>query len=167
VLIKPAAERTVSAQLTGAKTTFSTADAKKLGIKRVTGKFTTYFPYLPYRNINIGRAAALINGTVLKPGDVFSLNKIVGERTVANVSPRGSSSRAADSEGTWRRRPAKCHNHVQRHVLCRTQGRLPQAARFVYRPLPGRSRGNGGMAWCLTSSSKTTPSTAYWCRPTS
>ena len=89
VLIKPAAERTVSAKLTGAKATFSTADAKKLRIKRVTGKFTTYFPYLPYRNINIGRAAALINGTLLKPGDVFSLNKIVGERTVANGFTKG------------------------------------------------------------------------------
>ncbi len=89
VLIKPAAERTVSAQLTGAKAAFSTADAKKLRIKRVTGKFTTYFPYLPYRNINIGRAAALINGTLLKPGDVFSLNKIVGERTEANGFTKG------------------------------------------------------------------------------
>ena len=89
VLIKPAAERRVSAQLTGAKATFSTADAKKLRIKQVTGKFTTYFPYLPYRNINIGRAAALINGTLLKPGEVFSLNKIVGERTVANGFTKG------------------------------------------------------------------------------
>jgi vancomycin resistance protein YoaR len=88
-LIKPVAERTVSVQLTGAKAAFSTADAKKLGIKRVTGKFTTYFPYLPYRNINIGRAAALINGTVLKPGDVFSLNRIVGERTEANGFTKG------------------------------------------------------------------------------
>ena len=89
VLTKPAGERTVSAQLTGAKATFSTAEAKKLGIKRVTGKFTTYFPYLPYRNINIGRAAALINGTMLKPGDVFSLNRIVGERTEANGFTKG------------------------------------------------------------------------------
>jgi vancomycin resistance protein YoaR len=89
VLTKPAAERTVSVQLTGAKATFSTADAKKLGIKRVTGQFTTYFPYLPYRNINIGRAAALINGTLLKPGDVFSLNQIVGERTKANGFTEG------------------------------------------------------------------------------
>jgi vancomycin resistance protein YoaR len=89
VLIKPAAERTVSVQLTGAKAAFSTADAKKLGIKHITGRFTTYFPYLPYRNINIGRAAALINGTVLKPGDIFSLNKIVGERTKANGFTKG------------------------------------------------------------------------------
>ncbi|HEY6812025.1 MAG TPA: VanW family protein [Propionibacteriaceae bacterium] len=89
VLTKPAAERTVSVQLTGAKAAFSTADAKKLGIKQVTGQFTTYFPYLPYRNINIGRAAALINGTLLKPGDVFSLNQIVGERTKANGFTEG------------------------------------------------------------------------------
>ena len=89
VLIKPAAERKVNVQLTGAKAKFSTADAKKLRIKQVTGQFTTYFPYLPYRNINIGRAAALINGTVLKPGEIFSLNQIVGERTKANGFTEG------------------------------------------------------------------------------
>ena len=89
VLIKPAAERTVSVQLTGAKAAFSTEDAKKLRIKQVTGQFTTYFPYLPYRNINIGRAAALINGTLLKPGEIFSLNQIVGERTSANGFTEG------------------------------------------------------------------------------
>jgi len=89
VLIKPAAERTVNVKLTRAKAAFSTEDAKKLGIKRVTGEFTTYFPYLPYRNINIGRAAALINGTLLKPGEIFSLNQIVGERTKANGFTEG------------------------------------------------------------------------------
>ena len=89
VLIRPAAERTVSVQPTGAKAAFSTTDAKKLGIKQVTGQFTTYFPYLPYRNINIGRAAALINGTLLKPGEIFSLNQIVGERTAANGFTEG------------------------------------------------------------------------------
>jgi vancomycin resistance protein YoaR len=89
VLIKPAEERTVDVKLTGAKAAFSTEDAKKLGIKRVTGEFTTYFPYLPYRNINIGRAAALINGTLLKPGEIFSLNQIVGERTQANGFTEG------------------------------------------------------------------------------
>ena len=89
VLVKPAAERTVSVKLTGAKAAFSTENAKKLGIKQVTGEFTTYFPYLPYRNINIGRAAALINGTLLKPGEIFSLNQVVGERTAANGFTEG------------------------------------------------------------------------------
>jgi vancomycin resistance protein YoaR len=89
VLIKPAAERTVRIQLTGDKADFSTQDAKNLRIKQVTGQFTTNFPYLPYRNINIGRAAALINGTLLKPGDIFSLNQTVGERTKANGFTEG------------------------------------------------------------------------------
>jgi vancomycin resistance protein YoaR len=89
VLTKPVSERSVSVQLKGAKASFSTADAKKLRIKQVTGQFTTYFPYLPYRNVNIGRAAARINGTLLKPGEIFSLNQVVGERTKANGFTEG------------------------------------------------------------------------------
>ena len=89
VLIKPAGERTVSVALKGDKAAFSTKEAKNLGIKQVTGQFTTYFPYLQYRNVNIGRAAALINGTLLKPGETFSLNQVVGERTKANGFTEG------------------------------------------------------------------------------
>ena len=89
VLTKSGEGRKGSVHLAGAKATFSTEDARKLGIKEVTGEFTTYFPYLPYRNINIGRAAELINGTLLRPGDIFSLNGIVGERTRANGFTEG------------------------------------------------------------------------------
>lgn len=89
VLTKPAAERKVSVKLSGAPASFSTEDAEKLKIKEVTGAFTTYFPYEYYRNVNISRAAQLINGTVLKPGEVFSLNKVVGERTKANGFTEG------------------------------------------------------------------------------
>ncbi|MFT4167075.1 MAG: VanW family protein [Microlunatus sp.] len=84
VLTKTGKERRTQVELTGAKAAFSTADAEKLGIKRVTGEFTTYFPYAYYRNVNISRAAERINNTVLKPGETFSLNGIVGERTAAN-----------------------------------------------------------------------------------
>jgi vancomycin resistance protein YoaR len=88
-LSKSGAARTASVSLTGAKAKFTTAQAKSLGIKQVTGEFTTYFPYLPYRNVNIGRAAELINGTLLKPGEIFSLNGVVGERTAANGFTEG------------------------------------------------------------------------------
>jgi vancomycin resistance protein YoaR len=90
VLTKNGKQRTADVELTGAKAKFSTSDAEQLGIKRVTGEFTTYFPYATYRNVNIGRAAELINGTVLKPGDTFSLNGIVGERTKGNGFVEGS-----------------------------------------------------------------------------
>lgn len=89
-LTKSGQARTVTIELTGAKAKFTTADAEKLAIKEVTGRFTTYFPYAHYRNVNIGRAAELINGTVLKPGDTFSLNRIVGERTKANGFTEGN-----------------------------------------------------------------------------
>ena len=80
-------EGTVSS--TVAKAKFTTADARKLKIKEKVSTFTTYYPYAEYRNINIGRAAELVNGTVLKPGETFSLNGVVGERTRENGFTEG------------------------------------------------------------------------------
>lgn len=77
-------ERTATVKATVKQPEFTTADARKLGIKEKVSTFTTYFPYAEYRNVNLGRAAELINGTVLKPGETFSLNDTVGERTVEN-----------------------------------------------------------------------------------
>jgi len=88
-LTKSGADRTVSVNLARTKAKFTTQEAKNLGIKEVTGQFTTYFPYLPYRNVNIGRAAQLISGTLLKPGEIFSLNGLIGERTKANGFTEG------------------------------------------------------------------------------
>jgi vancomycin resistance protein YoaR len=76
--------RTASVNLAMTPAAFSTADAKALGIKEVISTFTQHFPYAPYRVQNIGQAARYINGTLLKPGDTFSMNKTVKERTFAN-----------------------------------------------------------------------------------
>ena len=84
VLRLPTGQRTATVKLAGTPATFSTADAKALGIKEVVSTFTQHFPYAPYRVQNIGQAAKYINGTLLKPGDTFSMNKTVRERTVAN-----------------------------------------------------------------------------------
>ncbi len=67
-----------------AKPSFSTKQARRLGIKEQVSAFTTHFPHADYRNTNLGRAAELINGTVLRPGETFSLNDTVGERTAQN-----------------------------------------------------------------------------------
>ena len=69
---------------------FTTADAKKLKIKERVSSFSTFFPYAAYRNINQGRAAKLIDGTILEPGETFSLNDTVGERTTANGFTTGT-----------------------------------------------------------------------------
>jgi vancomycin resistance protein YoaR len=89
VLTRAGDERRASIRLDGAEAEVSTADAEKLGVREVTGEFTTSFPYAEYRNVNIGRAAELINGTLLEPGETFSLNRVVGERTKANGFTEG------------------------------------------------------------------------------
>jgi vancomycin resistance protein YoaR len=68
---------------------FTTAEARALKITEQVSTFTTSFPYADYRNVNLPRAARLINGTVLEPGQTFSLNDLVGERTRANGFTEG------------------------------------------------------------------------------
>ncbi len=75
--------RAVSVKVSPRSAAFTAEDAKKLGVKEVTGKFTTYFPGSAYRYNNIGKAAKLINGTFLKPGETFSMNQTLGKRTTA------------------------------------------------------------------------------------
>lgn len=88
-VVMPEGERELEVPATVDEPEFSTADARALGIRRQVSTFTTYFPYAEYRNINIGRAAELVNGTLLKPDEVFSLNDIVGERTRENGFTEG------------------------------------------------------------------------------
>jgi len=63
---------------------FTTDEARALGITERMSSFTTRYPVAPYRVNNIGRAARLINGSLVLPGDTWSLNGTVGERTAAN-----------------------------------------------------------------------------------
>ncbi|MFC7503637.1 VanW family protein [Nocardioides sp. CPCC 206347] len=77
----------VKAEVTDAE--FTTQDAKDLKIVEKVSQWVTYYPHADYRNVNIGRAAELIDGTVLKPGERFSLNGIVGERTAENGFTEG------------------------------------------------------------------------------
>ncbi|HET6667666.1 MAG TPA: VanW family protein [Intrasporangium sp.] len=89
LLRKPTDKREAAVDAKVARADFRTADARKLGIREQVSAFTTYFPHAAYRNTNIGRAAALVDGTILKPGETFSLNDTVGERTRANGFTEG------------------------------------------------------------------------------
>ena len=84
VLLTSTTARTAKLATVKAPATLTTAKAAKLGVKEVTGEFTTYFPYAEYRNNNLSRAAASINNTFLEPGEIFSLNDTLGQRTAAN-----------------------------------------------------------------------------------
>ena len=92
---------------------------------------------------NIGKAARLINGTFLKPGETFSMNKTLGKRTTA----AGWMAGGAIDGGRIVRAAGRRHlpgndNHLQRHLLRRVGGHLPQAALAVLQPLPRRQGGN-------------------------
>jgi len=88
----PAVELAVVAE----KPDFTTADAEKLGIKEPVGSttewagrpqvksFTTYHACCEPRVTNIHRMADIVRGSLIKPGETFSLNDRVGKRTTAN-----------------------------------------------------------------------------------
>ena len=67
----------------------TTAEVRALKITEKVSEFTTYYPHADYRNTNIGRAAEIVDGTILRPGETFSLNETVGERTAENGFAKG------------------------------------------------------------------------------
>jgi vancomycin resistance protein YoaR len=89
LVVRPDGQREERIEAVAAQADFTTADARALKITEQVSTFTTYYPHADYRNINIGRAAELVDGTILEPGEVFSLNGIVGERTVENGFTEG------------------------------------------------------------------------------
>lgn len=68
----------------------TTETMQELGVEEVVAEFTTNYPPAQYRDTNIGRAAELVHNTLLMPGDEFSLNETVGERTAANGFTSGT-----------------------------------------------------------------------------
>lgn len=69
---------------TGSTTTNTTTTTKGEEFSDVLGSKTTYYnASVKGRTTNIRLAAEAINGTVLQPGETFSLNGIVGKRTAA------------------------------------------------------------------------------------
>ena len=89
LVVRPDGRREERIKATADRPDLTTAEARDLGIRERVSTFTTYYPHADYRNTNIGRAGELIDGTVLEPGETFSLNDTVGERTAANGFTEG------------------------------------------------------------------------------
>lgn len=67
-----------------ARPSFTTEDARALNIMELVGRFSTRHACCQPRVQNIHRIADLLDGTLVKPGEVFSVNEKVGPRTTAN-----------------------------------------------------------------------------------
>lgn len=76
--------KTHLARFTVSEPTFTTEEAEALDIRELISEFTTYYPCCQPRVTNIQRAAELLDGTILRPGETFSLNQALGKRTVEN-----------------------------------------------------------------------------------
>ena len=71
------------------KPVVSTESLEALGIKEQLSSFRQDFDYLPYRETNVGQAAKYMDGKILKPGEIFSMNETIKERTTKNGYVKG------------------------------------------------------------------------------
>jgi len=78
------ASRTVTVTVGTVDPKLTTEQALALGVVEQMSSFKQNFPYAAYRVQNIGQAAKRVNGTLLLPGQTFSLNDTIKERTVEN-----------------------------------------------------------------------------------
>ena len=75
--------RQVVVALRSAIPQLSSADVESMGLASLGSQFTTYFdPSNAGRATNIALAAKLVDGTIVQPGAVFSLNATMGPRSV-------------------------------------------------------------------------------------
>jgi vancomycin resistance protein YoaR len=81
--------RAVSAEIGAIEPKLTTSQARALGVTEQLSSFTQRFPYAAYRVQNIGTAAERVDGTLLLPGQTFSLNDTIGERTPGNGYTKG------------------------------------------------------------------------------
>lgn len=86
---RPAGQRRVVVKGATAEADFTTADARRLKVTQRVATFSTRFAYADYRNVNLARGAALVDGTLLRPGQTFSFNRQVGRPTLARGFVKG------------------------------------------------------------------------------
>ncbi len=77
----PTPSRTATLDVAVVEPELTTAEAEKLGVKEKISEFSSTLTANAARTENLRIAARTINGTLLLPGETFSLNGVLGERT--------------------------------------------------------------------------------------
>jgi vancomycin resistance protein YoaR len=76
--------KTPTVTLASVEPDFTTKDAKKADVSDTVSEFSTGYNSEPNRDNNLRVATKRVSGTVLKPGEQFSLNEALEQRTAAN-----------------------------------------------------------------------------------
>jgi vancomycin resistance protein YoaR len=77
-------DRSAALPTTATQPQLTTREAKALGVKEVMSTYTTTFNAGDVPRVhNIGLIAAAVDGSLVRPGEVFSMNAATGERTAA------------------------------------------------------------------------------------
>jgi vancomycin resistance protein YoaR len=80
----------------------TTEQAEELDVTELVSEFTTYYSCCQPRVTNIQRAAALLDGTIIRPRGTFSMNEALGKRTEENgfvAAPQIYNGRLEDAVG--------------------------------------------------------------------
>ncbi|HEX5534734.1 MAG TPA: VanW family protein [Actinomycetales bacterium] len=77
----PTPARTAKLDVAVVEPELTTAEAEKLGVKEKLSEFSSSLTANSARTENLRIAARTINGTLLLPGETFSLNGVLGQRT--------------------------------------------------------------------------------------
>jgi vancomycin resistance protein YoaR len=94
--------RTATVRTTTVRPKVSTADVRKYGVTERVSTFATRLTADARRTQNLTIAARTVNGTIVKSGQTFSLNGVLGERTPAkgyNQAPAISNGRLVRDYG--------------------------------------------------------------------
>ncbi len=83
-------DRAANVDIVATDPALTTEQAQALNITEQLSSFTQKFDYAEYRKVNVGQAAEYMNGVVLKPDDVYSMNGTIHERTEANGYVEGT-----------------------------------------------------------------------------
>ncbi|MGI9538933.1 MAG: VanW family protein [Miltoncostaeaceae bacterium] len=101
IAARPAAA-TVRARVAPVKPALTTDQAHRLRVRELVSEFTTNYACCPPRVTNIKLGAQAIDGTLIPPGGTFSLNEVMGERTLERgfvAAPQINAGRLEDAVG--------------------------------------------------------------------
>ncbi|MFI0419414.1 VanW family protein [Spongiactinospora sp. 9N601] len=82
-VVQEGGSRTIRVSLVEVEPRVGAAEVRRLGIKEKISEFTTQHPCCAPRVTNIHAIADILDGHLVKPGETFSLNEIVGRRDAA------------------------------------------------------------------------------------